>query len=241
MILIDSRIGSKDLIDYLPSNETTLLTLEYADAAFLGDGEGGKPIPVGIEIKTVPDALQCITNGRFAGHQLPGLLRDYKWIYLLIEGRYRKGKTGILEMPQGRGWKPITLGSRAYRWRDFESWLTTMETMGGVHVRRSFNRAETAEMIQGLHDWWTRKEFSEHRAHLVPDTSKLPVLATKVSLLRRIANELPGIGWKKSKLVEEEFSSVRDMLDAPPERWLELKGIGKGIVEKVMKGLNSSE
>ena len=58
-----------------------------------------------------------------------------------------------------------------------------------------------------------------------------------VSLVRRVAKELPGIGWERSLLVEETFDSVRTMVNAPLEEWLEIEGIGKGIATKVQEEL----
>jgi len=57
------------------------------------------------------------------------------------------------------------------------------------------------------------------------------------SLVRRVAKELPGIGWERSLLVEETFDSVRTMVNAPLEQWLEIEGIGKGIATKVQEEL----
>jgi DNA integrity scanning protein DisA with diadenylate cyclase activity len=37
--------------------------------------------------------------------------------------------------------------------------------------------------------------------------------------------------------VEETFDSVRTMVNAPLEEWLEIEGIGKGIATKVQEEL----
>ncbi len=107
MILVDSRIGSKDLIKPLGSI-SKLAVLEFADAMFVGGGEGNKPVFVGIEIKKIKDALSCIMSGRFAGHQLVGLVKEYDVRYLIIEGWYRADRKGC--------WKsPVVAASRGKR------------------------------------------------------------------------------------------------------------------------------
>jgi len=95
---------------------------------------------IGIEIKTVKDALSCVVSGRFAGHQLPGLVKEYDVVYFIIEGLWKADKEGLLEVPYGKRWRVVKLGSRYFMWRDFELWLTSMESMGGaedaIHPRQ---------------------------------------------------------------------------------------------------------
>jgi len=121
-LLVDSRVGSKDLAKPLSAK---LAVLEFADAMFVGGGLGDKPIFIGIEVKTVKDALSCVVSGRFAGHQLPGLVKGYDVVYLIVEGRWRADKEGLLEVPYGKRWRAVNLGRRYFMWRDFALWLTS--------------------------------------------------------------------------------------------------------------------
>ena len=236
IILIDSRVGSKDLLPLL-GRDALLTTLEFADCMFVGGGEGDMPIFVGIEIKTIKDALSCIMNGRFAGHQLPGLVKEYDVVYLLLEGLYKADGEGMLQVPAGRGWRAVRLGHRSFMWRDFESWLTSMENMGNVRVRRARDRKETVGLIRCLHKWWTRKDWGEHKAHLVPNKAH-SVLGVKYSLKRRIAAQLEGVGETRSGEVARHFPDIGAMLAAGVEEWQEVKGIGKVTAEKVVKELS---
>ena len=88
MILVDTRAGSNELIEPLlkaglPVEEATL---EFGDLAFLGRGEGGKKLTIGIEHKKMGDLVQSMTGGRLAGHQLPGMLGMYDRCWLIAEG-----------------------------------------------------------------------------------------------------------------------------------------------------------
>jgi len=179
LILIDSRIGSKDLAKPLGAI-ASLTTLEFADAMFTGSGPTGTMF-VGIEIKTVKDALACVVSGRFAGHQLPGLVKEYDIIYLIIEGWWRADKEGLLEVPYGKRWRAVNLGSRYFMWRDFALWLTSMESMGGLRLRFTGSRKETVAVIKALYKWWTDKDWEEHRSHLMAHKSG-GVLGVKHSL-----------------------------------------------------------
>lgn len=240
-ILIDSRVGSKDLIKPLGSI-SSLTTLEFADAMFIGAGPNAKPIFVGIEIKTVKDALSCVMSGRFAGHQLPGLVKEYDVIYLIIEGLWKSDREGLLEVRYGKGWRAVNLGHRYFMWRDFSLWLTSMESMGGLRLRFTRNRSDTVAVIKTLYKWWTAKDWEEHRSHLVANKSG-GVLGVKYSLRRRFATLFKGIDDKRSAVVAEHFKrdsaseSIEAMLDAGVKDWMSIDGIGEKTAESIRREL----
>jgi len=133
--------------------------------------------------------------------------------------------------------REVKLGSRYFMWRDFELWLTSMESMGGLRMRFTRDRKGTVAVIRALYKWWTDKDWDEHRSHMVANKSS-GVLGVRHSLKRRIAAQLPGIGEGRSKDVAEYFESIQDMMI--PEHWeqLEVKGIGKKTIEKIVKELS---
>lgn len=240
MILLDRRIGSSDL--YTPLRTfglpVELTTLDSADAAWLGRGPGDTEVPVGVEIKRIGDLLQSITSGRLSGHQLPKLVHEYAHTWLLIEGRYRSGAEGILETRQGSVWAPHATGRRPWTYREVEAFLTTLEVRAGVHVRRAWDRSETAALLAMLYQWWTGKAYDEHRAHVALHSPMLDAgLLYRPSLARRVAAELPGIGVAKSGAVADHFKTVRALVEASPDAWQEIPGIGKGLAAKIAAAL----
>jgi len=60
-----------------------------------------------------------------------------------------------------------------------------------------------------------------------------PVLLTRPSLVRRVAKELTGIGWERSLTIEQQWPTVREMVNASAADWVKLEGIGKGIASKI--------
>lgn len=242
ILKLDDRVGSGDLTVYfkrwcIPHQ---LCRLEYGDAAFTGNGPNG-PIEIGIEIKRIKDALNCMTGGRFAGHQLPGLRKAYRYIWLVVEGQYGTDyDTGMLVERRGKHSVPICLGTRQFMYREFSSWLTTMETRGGVKVRRTGGRLETARLIASLHSWFTEKEWGEHRSHLAMETEDDGVdgqVLFKPSLTRRIAACLPGVGWRKSAVLAKRFANPFELICANQKELMECEGVGKVLAEKIQEAL----
>lgn len=241
MIILDSRVGSKDLINYMPKNAAKLGHLEYGDASFLGNGPNDEPIPVGIELKRLLDLLNSMVTGRLSGHQLPGMQACYRVRYLIVEGIWRPNpQSGLLEYPRGKKWLPVALGTRTFMARDLEAFLNTQDIIGGMHIRTTGSPRQTAQVILALYHWWCDKTWDEHRSHLAFDESGSLGTAqlVKPTLRKRMAKELPGIGVMKSGAVEAHFENVVEMVNAPAEEWEKIPGIGKDIGEKVVKEMN---
>ncbi len=240
MLHIDNRTGSKDLMRYMPPGLAQLSRLQFGDCCFLGNGKDDIPVQVGVELKALSDMLQCIIDGRFAGHQLPGLLRDYHIVYLVIEGKFRPDpQTGLLQVPgPGHRWVDAHFGAKRWMYRDLSGFLTTMENRYNLRVRRTFDRVETARVILDLHHWFNDKTYEQHRAGCAFDLTGEPSLLP-ASLLRRVAAQFRGIGWTKAQRVEKHFTSVIDMVLAPTEEWKRIPGVGAkiaaGVVEDVWR------
>lgn len=238
MIHIDSRVGSRELARYLPADSVRLTRLQYGDAMFLGNGRDGVPVTIGIELKTVGDLMRSIVDGRFSGTQLPGLLRDYHVVYLILEGRYRaEPATGLLQVPGGNQiWRDADFGAKRWMYRDLHGFLTTVESRHGVRLRLTYDRRESARVVAELYHWWVDKTWEEHRSACQFDTSGEPTLLP-ASLLRRVAAQLRGIGWTRAQAVEQHFSSVIDMILAPVEEWMRIPGIGKVVARNVVEDI----
>lgn len=243
MLLIDSRIGSNDLLQIVRpwGIDAELVTLDYGDVAFCGNGPDGRPVQVGIELKRLSDLLQCITDGRLSGHQLPGLLRQYQQVWLIVEGEWRAGPDGVLVTRHHGHWEPVRLGSRRYMHRDVMKFLITLEMKAGVHVQQTPDRATTARNVAALHSWWCIDEWDEHRAHLALDTARDTAMLVRPSLVRRVAAELPGIGYQKSGAVSAKFKTVRDLANAPESDWREIDGVGKTLSKRIVGAISGEK
>lgn len=232
LILIDRREGSADLTKHIPNS--VLVELDFGDASFTGNGPDG-PVEIGVERKRIGDLINSIMSGRLSGHQIPGMLETYYRAYLIIEGLCKENPhTGVVEVRRGIEWKEIRTGTRTMRVRDIFLYLTTLEIMTGVIVRKTTGIKGTAAQITWLSDWWGKK-WEEHKGHLAIYKQPPPAaLLKKPSVLRMMAAELPSIKWKRSLAVAEYFGSIKAMVNSTEEQWLEIEGIGKATAKAVM-------
>lgn len=236
MIFIDNRVGSREMMRYLPTGSAELTRLQFADAMFIGRGPDEIPTHVGIEVKRLDDILNSMVDGRLTGHQLPGLLRDYHVIYLIVEGHYRPNpETGVIQVHNGKPakWVDLELGTKYWTARELHGFCTTIETRYNVHLRRSFDRRESAGLVLDLYHWWTGKIYEAHRSAQAIDFSGEPLLPA--STLRRVAAQLPLIGWKRSGAVADHFNNIAEMVLADEKDWKGIEGIGPKIAAGVVQ------
>lgn len=241
---VDTRAGSGPLVPLLRARGVRGVegaTLPYGDIAIEGRGPEGRPIQVGIEYKKLGDMVQCIDNGRFVGHQLPGMLAHYEVIWLVVEGIWREGKSGLLEVPRGSNWSPLISGTGHAMASSLVGFLMTMEQKVGIKVMRTGTPPQTVDWLYHLNRWWTGKDWEEHRAHLAFDNSQALALIRKPNLVRRVAKELPGVGMGKSGPVARHFRTVLDMAMADEKEWASIEGIGKTMAGRIVKVIQEGE
>lgn len=234
MIQVDDREGSRDLVDYIKNGTMVQVTrLKFGDAALIGSGPGERPVPVGVEIKSVGDLIRSIHDGRLVGHQLPGLKNCYENVWLVVEGFLRCGADGELITP----WNATIDTPRGpIKYNEISRFLITLSVRAQVHVYFTENRAGTAQFIMDLHGWWTGKAWEEHHAHLrlYQPPPKSPFLR-KPKPVEIVAASLPDIGWAKSRACGDQFPNPLAMFEATREEWQGVPGIGKTLAERAWK------
>lgn len=249
MILLDNRGGStaSSSASHYPTLLSSLIPgsvltrLDSADVAFTGT----RGVTVGVELKKVTDAVSCMFSGRLADLQLPAMAESYDIRYLIIEGLYRaEPKTGVLQRYQGElarwgSWRDTIAGRNRIMYSAFEMWLHTLSEQGGARLERTADVAATASLLQALHVWWQREDHSSMNVmHLNQEDS---AALSRPTVMRRIAAQLPHIGWKRSAVVAQKFRSVAEMAAATEEDWLSIDGIGKGIAKSVVESINGTK
>lgn len=245
VIAIDPRIGSKELLPYFKpfGVEVDLVPLEFGDVAWWGNGPTGLEF-VGVERKVLTDLIQSMRSKRLSGHQLPGLLKTYDHIYLLIEGVWRCGKSGEIEEYYGRrGWCPVRVGgSRGVLYTEVEHYLATLEHLCGVRVVMTSDEERTVAWCVSRYRWWTEKEWEKHDSHVqiyAPyregerngggrGSSRGTFRPRTIGLTELWAAQLEGVN-KKAYEVGKRFKSPMEMANASEQEWVKLLGKKTGM------------
>lgn len=236
-ILVDSRVGAVELIPRLRSmmpGKVDKCRLVSADITFDGNGPGGT-VAIGIERKRVGDLMGSIRSGRLSGEQLVAMNQIYQFVYLVVEGLYRPSSDGFIEVHVRGKWRDLVLGRQKFLYSELDNYLTTVELNANVMVRRTASEYETCVQVVDLYRWWN-KEWDRHHAHEAIKHQE-GVTLKRASLLRRVAAELPGVGWIRSGAVEKHFASIQEMTIANERDWVQIEGIGPGIAKRVVKAL----
>lgn len=222
VILVDDREGSKDL--YAPLKKLApaeLCRLDYGDVAFEGKGAEGAKVDVGVELKTLGDAVSSIRTGRLTGRQLPGLTglhAAYDYAFLVVEGEWRINNVGQIVVRTRSGYRPIKTGMTA---SEFTKKLLTMELCTGLHVVYTHSRQHTVHYLFNLFRWFTDKPMDQHSSHLTPHNRPLGFL--KISEFREAVMKWPGVGMQVSKAAESAFEgSVLTAASASVDEWAAL-------------------
>lgn len=257
-ILVDSRAGSNDQLNasdgslrstgvarfIVPQHIVRVVKGLPTDVYFTGRGPGGRTLEVGIEYKTIWDALACVQDGRFSGNQLRAL-REFDYGILLIEGIFRRGsdeRGGRLEVygqPLGRplGWYDTSewgRGKRIRRYVEFEHWYWSMMFRGGVHVLPfTAHKTDSGRLIGSLHAAFNDKAWEEHTSHLQHSKAHLAPLRGDLPPFVRAIIEYTGVGDKAAMAAERTFGGSMRAASAPGAvrawaRMLVGGGLGKG-------------
>jgi ERCC4-type nuclease len=218
------------------------LPLSIGDCCF--SGYDSKLIAV--ERKKIGDLCSCILDGRYLAQAQTSVELGADYLCLIVEGECRSNsEDGLLEVPvwginprtmkRCEMWvpvKPVMMYSR------FDQFLTEVARDLGVIVKRSRDVQETACIIKALYINFQDPPDGHNSLHTIYKTPLRDVLLVRPGLVRRVASELPGIGWQRSKVVAERFAHIKEMCEAGVKDWSKLDGIGKKTAEKVVKALN---
>jgi ERCC4-type nuclease len=254
-ISLDFRTGSKELAPlFLPYGIQPQLTkLDFGDLAFEGNGPQGRCAIV-IERKQIADLIASIQSRRLSGHQLPGMADTYDYCYLIVEGVWRPGPEGEMQLGYGGmqdektfggSWRPVH--GRSILYRAVDNYLSTLELHAGLIYRRTLDALETVHTIVDLYHWWNDKQWMEHSSHLgvyapgepkLGRGRKLNLVRREISLAEKWAMQLDGIDTK-AQAAAKHFGSARALADAVEADWIAIRGIGKPTAQQVVRAINA--
>jgi len=232
--------NDQDMIEALGSVAIPI-PIPHGDVAFIGIDDNGEPLRICVERKKVPDMVSCVLTDRYLNQVQLAKDAGFQVFCLILEGRYRPAPAdGLLEIPgydrerDRAGWKPTAI---AITFSRLDQYLTELQSLAGIIVKHTENVRETAAVIKAL---WTfyQKSPDDHQSLKKIYKPKPPgVLLSRPSFIRRVAAELKGVGWEKSKAIVEHFSSVREMVNADEDEWMKVPGVGKKMAREIVASL----
>lgn len=246
MITLDPRKGSGELLRYFkPFGVHVELAdpqLQFGDAEFWGMGPDDEPIHIGVERKVLGDFIQSMRDRRLAGHQLKGLLESYDYVYLIVEGIWRVGENGEVQVwrrvSRKTKWLPLYGGRRGGKqsvtYKEMDGHLSSLSHCAGLDYIRTPNETDTAAFIASRYNWW-QKEFDEHRSHLDIYADYNPVvgrfggghrgriLRRTVSHVEKMLSQLPGVDRAAFDLAEYFGRDMQKVMKAGVEEIAEIR------------------
>lgn len=249
MILVDSRIGSVNLLGEIKKHGIgcEVTTLACGDFAFEGNGPNGDRISIGIERKEIRDLASCMIDHRFAHKQAIPMQQTYDRCYLMVEGQWRPGVHGELEIftrvgggrfVRKEGWTASFKGPRGINYINLHNYLVSIAEFSKFRVITSYNLAMTAYQIACLYQFWN-KRYEAHTSNSMVFHDPVMMIA-KPSFERMAASCMPGVGTKLSAEVVKRFRTVYNMVTADAATWASVPGIGAvkaGRIYKAIRGM----
>lgn len=245
MILIDERVGSKELLPYFKPYDiqVELAQLSFGDLAFWGNGHDG-PVLVGCELKNISDLISSMRSNRLSGHQLPGLMDNYGFVILIVQGIWQCGQDGSIEVPRQGGWLPLRIGNRSVLYREVDHYLATLEHKCGIVVKYTANAGQTAAFVVSRFKWFNDKEWAKHDSHEAIYAPYEDRIASRRGVFTRrtvgpvelVASQFPGVS-KKAYDFGKAFKSVHEMVNAKEDVLVKVEGVGKKGAKRIWNWL----
>jgi ERCC4-type nuclease len=246
-LYVDPRIGSDDLVPLLTPFGLPVLRkqLSCGDVFFTGHGPDRSTVMVGVERKRLGDALQCMQDGRLTRKQIPGMLEEYNFSWLLIEDAIRPGDNGYLQVKKVKSYSSgktyefwvdaiFNKGRKLY-YGDFMKWLFSIQMGSGLRLAITSDASETASWIIALYQYF-QKPFEDHKTFRAFDESGTPPLVIPTTAMKVAKDLAVGIGWEKAISAAEHFRTAQAVVNATVEEWLEVDGIGKELAKRLVAG-----
>jgi ERCC4-type nuclease len=259
--------NDRDLARELGDSAITI-PLECGDVNFfaVGGWKSDKESLVLVERKKIGDLVNSIHTGRYLHQAQNGYEFGADFLILIVEGEIKASPEGLLMtrrqvayhqtfvVSPKRRRRSVSLSPSAAaslhmsKWYPvepyidysrFSQYLDELHWLCGIQVKRTSNVVETAAQIKSLWQMF-HKPPDKHRSLEKFYHQPMRVdLLKQPSLIRKIAAELPGIGWERSKEIAVKFGSVANMIDAGVADWMKIPGIGKSLAQASVAALHS--
>lgn len=235
MILADAAVGSRELVHgirQLGCDAETVAGLS-TDFQFDGTYETGHCL-IGIERKAIEDLLQSMRDNRLGGGQVGRAIDCYDHYYLIVEGPWRRGEGGMLEI----GW-PWHQPRGNFRYAEVSHFLNRLRVMGGVNVWRTYDVDETIATLVDLHNEWQQPWSERLGKRVIYAPAPIPPREGKgffqpaATPVQKWLYQLPGMGDKKTFELAPRFTHPGQLVELGPAAWEDLPGVGPTGAKKI--------
>lgn len=239
MILVDSRVGSKELLSVIlrVGVKAELAELSYGDFCFEGKGPEGR-ISIGIERKTLSDMLHCIEDSRYNSQRI-GMRSMYQKSVLIVEGDWRPhDPDGFLmeRFNENSKYGYCKYRTRPILYSKLYRYLLSV-ALSGVIITLSHSIYQTAFNICEMYHYFD-KAWDQHTSLLETQKLAIPDLRDHPSLVRLWASDIGGIGVKHGLDAERLFKTPYKLAMSQESDWMRLKGIGAPTAMSVVRQIH---
>lgn len=250
MIFMTDEENDRDLVP-LFGGLATVMRLPFGDWNWLGVWDGGQPIWVWGDRKKIGDLVSCVTDtNRLLAQIQKAYEAGFRIFFVVIEANYRPSPTsGMLQTLHGKEWRdyhlnPKDKNSPMVEYSRIDNYLNQLDFYLGVRVRISRSPRETARMVIDLYHLFQQppEEHSSLKKFEV-DTKAKGSYLQRPTLIRKIANQLPHVGWEKSQAFEDRFGTAKELCqilglgELGKKELMSVDGVGKKIASDIVEAI----
>lgn len=236
-IVVDHRIGSKELLPLFPSGRALLSTCDLdADCVTLGYSEE-QYFQVGFERKRLSgsqsekgDFLQSFLSNRLHS-QLENMLEKFRFSYLLIEDHYwAEPASGDLVIQSPFARMKQKNGMYYWKYSALESILNSFRLYapGRFFVLQTSGMKGTVDLILSLQDFYMK--FDEHQSIYGAYMGEGIKKSNPAAFGKKVLSLVRGVRWKLANQLFDQIGSTENVLKALLQYseidWAKFKGIG---------------
>jgi len=214
--------------------EVSVQRLEAADYAFLDrDNE-----PLGIERCEVGNFVQKLRSGELEAQMLK-CQDNYASIILLIEGVYDE-HGGLLAVHRkgNRGYFRTHIYPHTYY--DYVKATEIRLSEMGIEMVHSPNFQCSMAVIKAIYSQRTKSE-EEHTLFKKIRAIKIPVKLTSNPAVPKLMSLCPRLPERTAIRLINKHSSIWNILHVDDSELLEIQGFGRGLLDKLKRGVGKSD
>jgi ERCC4-type nuclease len=233
MLTVDDReVTQHPEIPQMLTIPVTVQRLDSADYAFLDRNNE----PVGIERCEIGNLMQKIRNGELEA-QLARCDNDYKTVMLLIEGVYDHVSGFVAQYRKTRDGNTYYRNriEPSFRYTDVKALLTRMSELGIELVETP--TFECSLMVIETIYRQRKKSEDEHTLFKKLRQVKIPVKMSTNPAVPMLLALCPRMPDKVAIKLLGQFGSIWNVINAEPKELLNVEGMGKGLVSKLLQGI----